>query len=211
MAFNQSTFAPLSAQSSSAPRVWTYSTPDDLSTVTSTGYFDDKKFQLQEFDFILAVVDGVLIKLVIGSDTSSATPSNTVTYASFYQGVDSGSYSITSGSPTEIGLEVTVPVGDSSQEDYQVRVALPSIAGSNGSTDIAMDINVGNIVATSITRKIGNSELGINASFFIERGTFTGTGDIVVKALIANVSGDVTVNSAAGSSISIIKNQDVQI
>ena len=211
MAFSQSTFAPLSAQSSTAPRVWTYSTLDDLAAVTSVGYFSSKKFELEDGDFILAVVNGALIKLLVGSDTSSVSPSNTVTYASFFQGVDSGSYSITSGTPSEIGLDVVVPVGDSDSEDYQVSVALPSIAGSNGSTDITMDIKVGGIIAKSITRSIGNSELGINAAFFIERGTFTGTGDILVSALITNLDGDVTLNSAAGASISVIKNKDVYI
>tara|TARA_R110002096_G_scaffold275751_1_gene469490 strand:+ start:194 stop:682 length:489 start_codon:yes stop_codon:yes gene_type:complete len=72
MAFTQSTFATVGAQSAPSPTVYSYISPDDLATVTTSSYFFDKRFQLDEGDWILCdLSDGAAILNVL-ADTSSA-------------------------------------------------------------------------------------------------------------------------------------------
>jgi len=211
MAFAQKTFAPLSANSSAAPRVWTYQTNDTLATVTTVGYFIDKKFQLEQFDFILAVVQGLLVKLVVGADTSTVTPSNTVTQVIYYADADAGTYNINTGTPTEVGLQVVVPVFDPLTEDYELTVTLPSVTGSTGSTALELQIDVDGEIIKSITSQIGNSELGVVASLFSRRGVITDIGNLLVKVLVNNVSGSAVIDNTDGAELTIVQNRDVQI
>jgi len=53
MAFTQSTFAPVGAHSSDTPNLFSYKTQDRLFAVTQPNYFNDKRFQLREGDFML--------------------------------------------------------------------------------------------------------------------------------------------------------------
>jgi len=53
MAFTQSTFAPVGANSTDALAVYSYDTSDTIATVTAEGYFVDKQFQLEDGDIIL--------------------------------------------------------------------------------------------------------------------------------------------------------------
>lgn len=73
MAFTQSTFAPASSSAANTPKIFAYDSSDSLATVTTTGYFIAKQYQLSHGDWIFCnLVDGVVI-LEVASDTSSAT------------------------------------------------------------------------------------------------------------------------------------------
>jgi len=71
MPFTQNTFAPVSASASNAPRVYSYSSSDNAVTVITAGYFESKKYQLEEGDWILAVLSDGDVLLQVLSDTSS--------------------------------------------------------------------------------------------------------------------------------------------
>jgi len=72
--FEQSTFATVGAQSAPPASVYSYTTEDDLSTVTTAGYFEDKQFQLDEGDWILLYFNGGHAVLRVTSDTTTAVP-----------------------------------------------------------------------------------------------------------------------------------------
>ncbi len=73
MAFDQNNFAPVGANSTDSPAVFSYTTSDTLLEVISGGYFSSKK-QLRQKDVIFTVTaDGFAI-LQIGPDTSTAIP-----------------------------------------------------------------------------------------------------------------------------------------
>ena len=214
MAFAQNTFAPLSANSSAAPRVWTYQTDDTLAVVITAGYFIDKKFQLGQFDFIIAVVDGVLVKLVVGADTSTVTASNTVTVTSYFQDTDTGNYVISAGTATPIGLSLVVPIDAPDTEDYEVSVALPSVLGSTGNTQVLLAVDVDGSVVRSVTRNTRATDLvstGVDLSFFVLRGSIASTGNLIVTILVTNLLGTVTIDNADGASLSVVRNKDVLI
>jgi len=73
MPFGQANFAPVGANSTDSPAVFSYTTSDTLLEVISGGYFSSKK-QLRQKDVIFTVTaDGFAI-LQIGPDTSTAIP-----------------------------------------------------------------------------------------------------------------------------------------
>lgn len=72
MAFTQTTFAPVGPSTAAAPNVYSYSSSDSLNTVTTTGYFTEKQFQLREKDVVFASLSTGDYILVIDSDTSTA-------------------------------------------------------------------------------------------------------------------------------------------
>jgi len=75
MAFTQETFAPVGPQSTQAPTIYSYSTGDNLAAVKGTAYFDDKKYQLEDGDVLLAQCsDGFAILEVSGTDGSVISP-----------------------------------------------------------------------------------------------------------------------------------------
>jgi len=53
MPFTQETFAPVGANSTNAPAIFSYRTPDTLADIQATGYFAPKVDQLNEGDLIL--------------------------------------------------------------------------------------------------------------------------------------------------------------
>lgn len=72
MAFNQSTFASVGAQSSDTPAIYSYKTTDDIPTVQGSGYFADKANQLEPGDFIFVQAAGgssVLLEVDTNRDT----------------------------------------------------------------------------------------------------------------------------------------------
>jgi hypothetical protein len=77
MAFNQDTFAPSGAHSSKAPAVFTYKTSDSTLTVTSAGYFDSKKFQLNEGDSIITSASDGSTVLTVQASTDTAIAETT--------------------------------------------------------------------------------------------------------------------------------------
>ena len=76
MAFNQDGFAPVGGQTTIASAVYSYTTTDAISQVSQSGYFDDKSYQLEVGDWIMASAsDGETI-LKVTSDTSTAVRSS---------------------------------------------------------------------------------------------------------------------------------------
>lgn len=76
MAFTQRTFATVGAQSAPPPAIYSYSSDDDLTTATTLNYFFDKRFQLDEGDWLLCrLSDGhaILTVLADGSTASVIT------------------------------------------------------------------------------------------------------------------------------------------
>lgn len=73
MAFTQDTFAPVGPQSTDAPSVYTYSTPDTLSSISVGGYFVDKQYQLEEGDVIFAQCSDGFGIFDVTSDTGTVT------------------------------------------------------------------------------------------------------------------------------------------
>ena len=71
--FTQNTLATVGAQASLPPTVYSYSSDDDLSTVTTAGYFVDKENQFNEGDWVLALLSDGHALLEVSSDTSTAT------------------------------------------------------------------------------------------------------------------------------------------
>ena len=74
--FTQDTFATVGAQASTPPTIYSYSSGDDLSTVTGVGYFVDKQNQLIEGDWILALLSDGHAMLEVSADTSTVTVIN---------------------------------------------------------------------------------------------------------------------------------------
>ena len=71
MAFTQNTFATVGAQSAPSPTVYSYISPDDLATVTTSNYFFDKRFQLDAGDWLLVdLSDGHAILTVLADRAS---------------------------------------------------------------------------------------------------------------------------------------------
>lgn len=71
MPFDQSTFAPVSAHAADSPSVYSYNTTDSLETVLNVGYFNDKKFQLEELDLIDVTTSQGTIRTQVTADTST--------------------------------------------------------------------------------------------------------------------------------------------
>ena len=65
MAFDQSTFAPVGANSTDSPKIYSSTTRESLLTVTAADYFIDKRFQFDAGDIILASLSGNLDIIVI--------------------------------------------------------------------------------------------------------------------------------------------------
>lgn len=210
--FDQSKFSPVSSHASDSPAVYTYITGDTLAVVQGVGYFFDKRLQLEKGDVLLVHTSGdVHTKLIVGANTSTAASSATVTAVSYFQDTDTAMHTINTGTPTDIGLEVIIPVGDPNAEDYQVTVGLPSVTGSTGNTDLKMDIDAGGVTIKSITQNIGNTELGVNITSYILRGIIAVTGDVTLKVLMTNASGNVTIDNSSVASLNVVKNKDVEI
>jgi hypothetical protein len=77
MAFTQSTFSIVGAESSNSPTIYSYSTSDTVSQVTATGYFSDKQFQLTQGDIIHTAASDSQAILSVGNDTASASVTST--------------------------------------------------------------------------------------------------------------------------------------
>jgi len=78
MSFNQDTFAPVGANSTDTPKVFSYKTTDSLATVLTSGYFDDKRFQLDSGDIILSDISGTFSIIQIMTATPSVVTTNQV-------------------------------------------------------------------------------------------------------------------------------------
>ena len=73
MAFTQETFAPIGANAAPCPALYSYSSLDDLSTVTTSQYFLAKQPQLDEGDWIMAYLSDGHAILEVSTDTSTVT------------------------------------------------------------------------------------------------------------------------------------------
>ena len=210
--FDQDKFSPISSHASDSPAVYTYITDDTLADVQVVGYFFDKRLQLEKGDILLVHTLGdVHTKLIVGANTSTAASSALVTAVSYFQDTDAAMHTINTGTPTDIGLEVIIPVGDPNAEDYQVTVGLPSVTGSTGNTELKMDVDADGVTIKSITQNIGNTELGINLTLYILRGSIMDTGNVTLKVLMTNVNGTATIDNTDGASLNVVKNKDVEI
>lgn len=79
MAFTQDTFNPVAPNSSNGPRFWSYETSDPIDDVLAIGYFNDKKFQLNRYDFIyVAAEDQQHIVCYLSETEPSRTVSPTI-------------------------------------------------------------------------------------------------------------------------------------
>lgn len=61
MSFNQDNFAPVGANSTDTPQIFSYKTTDSIDDVAASGYFDKKRFQLTVGDIIFSDVSGTLV------------------------------------------------------------------------------------------------------------------------------------------------------
>lgn len=209
MAFTQDTFAPLSANSSTAPRVWTYSTSDDFATVTTSGYFDTKKFQLEENDLIEAVIQGVKKTLVVGSDTSTATTSNLASLVNFSEDTDTGVYVINTGTPTPIGLSLNVNIPDPNNTDVEVFIRLPNVIGSTGNTSGKFDLVVDGNVAKAASFSIANTTQTYSFSVDALRPIAV-SGTVTIAIEVTNAGGDITIDNSQGASMVVKVYDDVE-
>jgi len=73
MSFNQATFAPVGANSTDTPKVFSYKTSDSLVDVLTIGYFDDKRFQLAIGDIIFSTISGSFRTLIVSSSGTTTT------------------------------------------------------------------------------------------------------------------------------------------
>jgi len=71
MAFTQNTFSPVAAHSTDTPNLFSYKTDDNITTVSTSGYFDDKRFQLEENDIIFARIGSDWYIIEITSTTTN--------------------------------------------------------------------------------------------------------------------------------------------
>ena len=72
MSFEQSTFATIGAQSTDSPKMFSYQSTDTLAAVLTSGYFELKKFQLKENDWLFCSLSDANALLQITSDSSTA-------------------------------------------------------------------------------------------------------------------------------------------
>ena len=85
MSFTQDTFAPVGANSTESPSIYSYITPDSSSNVTVSGYFDDKRDELIQRDVILVQAsDGFFIMQVLADTSAVEIASNTTTDTNIY-------------------------------------------------------------------------------------------------------------------------------
>lgn len=72
MAFDQDNFAPIGAQATKAPTAWSYKTTDLIDSVKAAGYFDSKRFSLEEGDTIWvdAGDESALLKYISNEETA---------------------------------------------------------------------------------------------------------------------------------------------
>jgi len=75
MAFDQSNFATVGAQSANSPKVFSYKTTDSLSAVLTDDYFRTKRFQLSAGDMILADISSTFHIITVVTSTSSLVTS----------------------------------------------------------------------------------------------------------------------------------------
>lgn len=60
MAFTQNTFSPVASQASDTPALYLYKTDDSIATVTASGYFYEKRYQLEVGDVIFMISGGIV-------------------------------------------------------------------------------------------------------------------------------------------------------
>ena len=84
--FTQSTFAPVGANSSNSPAIFSYTSGDDVATVTATEYFIDKRHQLREGDLIHAVLSDGTKLLQVQTDTATVNAITTALPADNFTG-----------------------------------------------------------------------------------------------------------------------------
>lgn len=73
MPFTQETFATVGSQAANTPRVFSYSTQDDLEEVTGFSYFIAKMNQLSDGDVISSLIQGQFHILIVNADRMSAS------------------------------------------------------------------------------------------------------------------------------------------
>lgn len=79
MAFTQQTFAPVGGVSTKALTVYSYRTDDANAEITSTGYFDEKKGELEENDLIFAFSSEGYFLYQVTADTGTVFPTDILT------------------------------------------------------------------------------------------------------------------------------------
>ena len=80
MAFDITTFVPISARGANPPHQYSYATTDSLATVSADGYFDDLKFQVFVSDIFYVHINDVPTRYYVTAVTPNVTlglvPSN---------------------------------------------------------------------------------------------------------------------------------------
>ena len=78
MSFSQSSHATIGAHSSNTPSLYSYNTTDSIADVIASGYFDNKKFQLEIGDIIIIFISGLLYRITITAISPAVTVSDTI-------------------------------------------------------------------------------------------------------------------------------------
>ena len=73
MAFDQSGFAPMGGENTNTPTLWGYTTTDSLATVSASGYFNNKVFQIEAGDFLFVVSGNDRAIGYFGNDGTNVT------------------------------------------------------------------------------------------------------------------------------------------
>jgi hypothetical protein len=215
--FDQSRFSPVSSHASDSPAVYTYITGDTLAAVQGVGYFIDKQFQLEKGDILLVHTSGdVHTKLIVGSDTSTATRSKVASLNVLTETFDDGSYLIDSGTYTDIGLSLTIDVESSLTQDAAATVNLVSLLGTNNNTVVELAMVVDGIVEDETSLVIGNTEVSVNITLTKGRQPPEISGSAIeVKVQALNLNGNVTINNSPAigldSKLSVSQSIDVEI
>jgi len=71
MSFTQETFAPVGANSTDAPAMYSYGSADAIAAITTAGYFEAKSFQLEEGDFVFVKAGDGSSLCQVQTDTST--------------------------------------------------------------------------------------------------------------------------------------------
>ncbi len=199
MSFDQSLFAPLSAHSAASPKVYTYRTTDDYSVVTSPGYFERKKFQLEKDDIIISMINGAVSHLVVLADTSTVGPGKITTRAILTKDTDDNTYLINSGVFEDVGLSATIAIENRNTQDVVADIYFPLVSGSQGNTAFEVQVLSGDDVFSSRVVEIGNGDTDLLINLSSARGDIINEGPSVpISVKIKNIDGTVTVTNSVG-------------
>lgn len=71
MSFEQSQFGPIGGENLIAPSLWSYRTPDSINDVVSSGYFNDKYYQIEDGDYLFVTASDSQAFATLTKDASN--------------------------------------------------------------------------------------------------------------------------------------------